>query len=473
MVALHSARPAYALIAGLELDELARAQGPPSPPLLFQLHRDLLQGRWELSAQQVGYYLGRLEERGQQRLLAAGETEYLRHLKLARALQEGFRAQEQLRPGAVYAYALTRAENSFQTFYTPLPAGPSRERLAGFSVDLNWIETQLLPQCARELPLEGVLGVGLRAAQRAGAPAGTAEVRAAFKTLFPFLELSLSPAQEEGRQAARRDLWVFAGTTLLILGALIAGVFLLMRDVSREWQLHRLRADFVSGVSHELKTPLTLIRLYGETLLHGQDFAEEERQNYSQIIVRESERLTHLIEKVLDFSRIERGQKQYHLQEGDLAPVVAHTVELYGEYLKRRGFSVQAELADHLPPVRFDPDAVSATILNLMDNAAKYSGESKFVAVRLRSEDSRVILEVEDRGAGVSPSEREKIFQQFYRTRSGTGKGGYGLGLFLVKHVMDAHGGSIELESERGRGSRFRLIFPAQAPGQESGSAAL
>jgi two-component system phosphate regulon sensor histidine kinase PhoR len=145
--------------------------------------------------------------------------------------------------------------------------------------------------------------------------------------------------------------------------------------------------------------------------------------------------------------------------------VVGRTVEIYGQYLMRQGFSVETELATNLPPVQFDADAVSEAVLNLMDNAARYSGESKYIGVRLRTTDGQVVFEVEDHGIGVPESEREKIFQQFYRAHNGAGKGGYGLGLFLVKHVMDAHGGTIGLESEVGQGSRFRLIFPEQAQG--------
>jgi signal transduction histidine kinase len=259
----------------------------------------------------------------------------------------------------------------------------------------------------------------------------------------------------------RRDTAVFAGSTLLVLCALALGVILLLRDVSRETQLNRLRSDFVSGVSHELKTPLTLIRLYTETMLDEEQFRPEERKGFYQIILRESERLTHLIERALDFGRIERREKQYHLGEGNLAPFIAQTIQVYGEYLKRRGFSVETNLAPAVPAVTFDADAVAQAVVNLLDNAAKYSGDSKFVGVRLLAEDSTVVFEVADRGIGIPEEEREKIFQQFYRSGTRSGKGGYGLGLYLVKHIMDAHGGRVEVQSEVGRGSRFRLVFPA------------
>lgn len=233
------------------------------------------------------------------------------------------------------------------------------------------------------------------------------------------------------------------------------------------------QADFVSGVTHELKTPLTLIRLYGETLLYDRDGSDEERERYCEIITRECERLTHLVDRVLDFSRIDRGQKQYHLREGDLAAAVSGTVDAYGKYLARQGFSIAAEVSSDLPPARFDPDAFTVAVLNLMDNAAKYSGTSRHLCVRLYPRGDRIVLEVEDHGIGIPPSETSRIFEQFYRARETAGKGGYGLGLFLVHHIMKAHGGEVEVESEVGLGSRFRLVLPAhRASFRASGDAA-
>ena len=248
------------------------------------------------------------------------------------------------------------------------------------------------------------------------------------------------------------------------------------------WVIHRLRlrrlearqaelqaqearqrqADFVSGVTHELKTPLTLIRLYGETLQYGAG-SEKEQRSYCEIIVRESDRLTRLIERVLDFSRVDRGERRYDLEAGDFASVVRETLDVYGQYLKRQGFQVEVAVEPRLPAARFDPDAVVDALLNVVDNAAKYSGEAKYVGIRVRSEGNRIVCEVEDRGQGIPPDDREHLFRKFHRGRNAAGKGGYGLGLFLVKHVMDAHGGRVEVDSEPGGGTRVRLVFPAAA----------
>jgi two-component system phosphate regulon sensor histidine kinase PhoR len=190
--------------------------------------------------------------------------------------------------------------------------------------------------------------------------------------------------------------------------------------------------------------------------------------------MQESERLTRLIERVLDFSRVDRGEKRYHLQPGDLAPVVRRTLDVYGQHLVRQGFQVDVDVEERLPVTRFDPDAVVDAVLNLVDNAAKYAGEAKYVGIRLRSEEGRVVCEVEDRGHGIPAADRELLFRKFHRGRNAAGKGGYGLGLYLVKHVMDAHGGAVEVDSTVGIGTRFRLVFPAgqAAPLTAPGAAA-
>ena len=389
-----------------------------------EARNDLLRGRWPLSAEQVDYFLPRLG--------GSAEGAYVAHLQFASNLEEQFRQHGPLHPDEVYAYAFA----NYQIFYRSL----GNDRFQGFSVNPEWVEEQLKTEAWQLVP------------RGSGGP----EVRVGFPSLFPFWELRNSGSS--GSPGAG-GLFTHAAITALVVCLLLMGVVLLIRDVSREARLNQLRADFVGAVSHELKTPITLIRLYGETLLEDEDFSPQQRREFYQIITRESERLTQLIDKVLSFSKIERGEKQYHLEQGDLVPVVARTVEVYEQYLKRRGFSVATELAPDLPAVRFDADAVSQALVNLLDNAAKYSGETKSIAIRSCASDGAVVLEVEDHGIGIPREEQEKIFERFYRVKNAAAKGGYGLGLYLVRHIMDAHGGKVELESETGRGTRFRLVF--------------
>ncbi len=286
-------------------------------------------------------------------------------------------------------------------------------------------------------------------------------------TFFYFVVQSIrsyvTTVNDSHQWASVHEVSLLIGSSALFVCALTVGVFLLVRTF-RDLQMRQVREDFMNAVSHDLKTPLTLMQLYGETLLYHEDLSEDDRRTYSRIIVRQSKRLTNLIDQVLDLSRIERAHKSYCLQEGDLAPVVAQTVEDYGHHLREQGFSVETNIAHAVPHVRFDGNAVSHAVMNLLDNARKYSRDSKSIAVRLWSEDGQVIFEVEDHGIGIPKELQKEVFQPFYRVDPSNGspmRRGHGLGLFLVWHTMQAHGGKIEVKSGTERGSRFRLIFPA------------
>ena len=265
---------------------------------------------------------------------------------------------------------------------------------------------------------------------------------------------------EETTGDASRQSWILGGSTLLTLGALAIGVLLLVRDTARERETNRLRADLVSGVSHELKTPLTLIRVYAETLDSDASPADGDRHAFCEVITRETDRLSGLIDRVLSFSRTDRGERMYHLAPTRITDVVKSTLEGYVRYLQARGFVVRATLDEGLPEVRLDRDALAEAIVNLLDNAAKYSGDSRQIDVRLAGREDSVVLEVADRGIGIPRAEQARVFDRFYRSERQLDRGGYGLGLFLVKHIVDAHGGTVEVESEPGLGSTFRLVFP-------------
>jgi signal transduction histidine kinase len=258
------------------------------------------------------------------------------------------------------------------------------------------------------------------------------------------------------------------------LEALVAERTSSLKKATRQLEgLTRRQSDFVSGISHELKTPLTLIRLYAETLLENVGSPQEKRVSFSRIIVREVERLTRLVDRVLDFSRIEHGVKRYKLEEGDLSCTVAETAGAYEPYLLEEGFTIRLDVEPAVPMVRFDADAISMAIINLLENAAKYSGESTTIDLRVYSRGSSVIIEVQDRGIGIATVEQARIFERFYRVSSDPGSGDYGIGLFVVQDVVSAHDRRVEVDSGPGRGSTFRLVFPtvgiaAEADGRES-----
>jgi signal transduction histidine kinase len=232
--------------------------------------------------------------------------------------------------------------------------------------------------------------------------------------------------------------------------------------------LSELKAGFVANVSHELKTPLSLIRLFAETLLHRRVSDPKRVQEYYGTIVRETERLTHLIDNILDFSRLTSGRKRYEFTWCDLAEVVRETFESYRLQLKHGGFEHDLQVSDDLPTVRCDPAAVAQAVLNLINNAVKYSDGQRYVGVAVRRASLRarpaVAIDVSDRGIGIPPEERERLFEAFYRGQSAakSGQRGTGLGLTLVKDIVDAHGGAIRVQSTPGKGSTFQIILPAQ-----------
>ncbi len=252
----------------------------------------------------------------------------------------------------------------------------------------------------------------------------------------------------------------------LLTLALLGGIVLALRVASREMRLSQMKTDFVSNVSHELRTPLSSIRVFGEFLKLGRVREVEKMREYGEYIDTESRRLTQLINNILDFSKIESDRKTYHFETADVGEVVADTLRIFDVQLKQHGFQIVYDAPDApLPPAVIDADAIAQALLNLFDNAVKYSGEAKEILVELGHRDGFVFIAVSDHGLGIPRPEQAKIFEKFYRVSTGLVHDvkGSGLGLSLVKHIVKAHRGKVTVESEPGRGSRFTIYLPAVA----------
>jgi len=243
---------------------------------------------------------------------------------------------------------------------------------------------------------------------------------------------------------------------------MIGGLVLTYRSVNKQVALARLKSDFVSNVSHELRTPLALIRLYAETLELGRITTQEKKNEYYSIIRKESERLSALINNILDFSRIEAGAKEYDFRETDIAELVRNTLDSYRYQIEQQGFALEEQIDPGIPAVKVDREAIARALVNLVNNALKYSDNEKFLGVRLYREQSVLKLEVSDRGIGIERNEQSRIFEKFYRTCDPLvhNTKGSGLGLSLVRHITRAHGGDVEVESTPGHGSKFTLSLP-------------
>jgi signal transduction histidine kinase len=279
-----------------------------------------------------------------------------------------------------------------------------------------------------------------------------------FRGLAIGIKFQGTTAQAIGRRFAIQSALILGVLSVLMIGGLV----LTYRSVNKQVALARLKSDFVSNVSHELRTPLALIRLYAETLELGRITTQEKKNEYYSIIRKESERLTALINNILDFSRIEAGRKEYDFRETDIAELVRNTLDSYRFQIEQQGFSLEEQIDAGIPTIRVDREAIARALVNLVNNALKYSDNEKFLGVKLYRDNAVLKLEVSDRGIGIERHEQTRIFEKFYRTCDPLvhNTKGSGLGLSLVRHITHAHGGQVEVESTPGRGSKFTMSLP-------------
>jgi signal transduction histidine kinase len=285
------------------------------------------------------------------------------------------------------------------------------------------------------------------------------------------LLLQIWPSRPEAIYADIRQRQVLSITMLAFVVVLLAfGSYITTRIVRRELEIARLRADFVSTVSHEFRSPLSGIRHLGEMLLDGRVPAPEKQRGYFRMIVHESDRLARLIENILDFSRMEEGRKEYRFGPLDLSPWLRALAADFGAEISANGVAVEANIPDDLPTISADGEALGSAVRNLLDNAVKYSPGEKTVWIDAEAEDSAVKISVRDRGVGISEDDRKRVFDRFYRASGEISKRikGAGLGLSLVKHIVTAHGGTVECQSRVGQGSTFTIRLPS-APVRRGG----
>jgi signal transduction histidine kinase len=399
------------------------------------------------------------------------------------------------RPINLYSERTKRAgaDAYIATAYFVLPQlSTDRVVMGGVIFDPCYLKGTLFPQSLEEqvnqkstdqsgnqlammiYPADTEMGKDLKPlAATAGWGEGKPEVTRKFDDGFRGLALGIkyqgTSVQALGQTWMHRSFLILGILSLMIIGGLV----LTKHVVSKEMALARLKSDFVSNVSHELRTPLALIRLYAETLELGRITTREKKQQYYRIIRKESERLTALINNILDFSRIEAGRKEYEFRETDMAELVNNTLDSYRYQIEQQGFAFEESIDSNLPAVRVDREAIARALVNLVNNALKYSTDEKFLGVKLYRENGVVKLEVMDRGIGIARRDQSKIFEKFYRTGDPLvhNTKGSGLGLSLVRHITQAHGGEIAVESTPGKGSKFTLSLPLAGAGQQTGAA--
>ena len=283
--------------------------------------------------------------------------------------------------------------------------------------------------------------------------------------LFPDYELGVSASGKTLYEIIQQRAWLNIGSLLLLVIFIGMGVWFMFKSIKKDMEVAQHKSEFVSNVSHEIRTPLALISMFAETLSLGRVRSEERKQEYYDIILKETSRLTNLVNRILNFSQIEANKRQYQLEKVDLSQIARDMLETYSYHIESKGFSLQFNQGHHENLfISGDFEAVSEAIVNLLENALKYSLEEKEIRVQLGTTGQFHFVEVIDKGMGIPKAQIGQIFDKFYRVPQGdvhTTKGS-GLGLSIVKHIMDAHQGKIEIESIPEQGSTFRLCFPIQ-----------
>ena len=489
---LNNAGHPYGLLADFQLCEIAKTNRGEEQYLksTLNLYEQIRQGRWLVSREVFDFYSAELETALNQALkdgkypslqnvytdILKKESPYRRKLQLSEFILQsvipGIKEKLiQYRETDNAGRLLIHAGNDFTLVsYTLLP-GPTSgvNYYGGFCWDTNLLKNQLIPALIKNISKESGLaiqimdekGVNILAGQDEIATNGSIQMN--FRQFpLPWKLVAAYPETKSLEGTSSRELIFFGVLLLFILGLMLLGVVLIVRDINRETETTRQKTDFVHTISHELKTPLTLIRLYGDTLQRKGNLTEEEKLDCYEIITKESERLTHLINNVLDFSRIEMGRKEFDFKVGDLTEVIDETLEAYRYHLEKKGFLIRKELAQNLPQISFDSDAMASVLINLLSNAMKFSLHEKEVTVKLFASEGSIILQVADKGIGIQKAEQTKIFQRFYQAENKviSERRGSGLGLTLVKHIAEAHHGSVNVESEPGQGSVFSVQLP-------------
>ena len=294
-----------------------------------------------------------------------------------------------------------------------------------------------------------------------GVPASSQEllVTQTIQSTDLLLRLQIWPRDTDVLYAnVNRRRTLYFGMLGVVVALLVFGGYLTVRTVKTELAMAQSKSEFVSTVSHEFRSPLTGIHQLGEMLKDGRVTDERRRQRYYEMIVSESRRLRRLVENVLDFSRIEEGRKKYDLEPFEPTPWLRERVEEFQAEVAGAGYTIAASIPDGLPLVRGDREALSTALHNLLDNAVKYSPDSKTVWLEATANGDRLSISVRDQGVGIRDEDREHIFEKFYRGGELVPQvKGVGLGLILVKSIATAHGGAVDFESRPAEGSTFTL----------------
>jgi signal transduction histidine kinase len=495
------------LIAGLELGNLFLAikDSSSAAKTFIELYKDLINRKWTLEKAQYGFFeqvtkkmIGEIisqaslpiELQPYQSTYRMLKEEEKRHRKITDKLltfQESAvkDLQAKISQNLEYPHIIAKRftlETGGYMYLVSLISQNSRNgnqvnEIWGLLLDTDFLKNNLLHQTLQryvlsektEWIIKGRDGKAILEAEKT--PKGSITVKTNFAGNFP--PWSIEFYQQEPRLfetflTSRRGIYFYM--FFLIAGILIFGLTFAIRAVTHELELTKMKSDFVSTISHEFKSPLTSILQLAVMLKTKRVPSEARRQRYYDVLVEQSERLSLLIDNILDFTKMEEGKEKFEFEIIDISELLHEIVSTIQDRVRHEGFIIQAKICDYLPSIKVDRRSISQAINNLIDNAIKYSDKKKQVNVHAFIEKQHLIITIQDYGIGIKKEETNKVFERFYRggdelTRKVKGSG---LGLTLVKQIVEAHHGNIQVESEPERGSTFSIKLPLPLTKDES-----
>jgi signal transduction histidine kinase len=332
-----------------------------------------------------------------------------------------------------------------------------KENPTGFVINLNNIWSSATSQLSKEIKSEHIIEL-----VQGSSPLINQDllsIRTELSPFFPMHRIVIKPANENVvEKFVRSRSWTYGIALVLLLGGMSLGIFLIMRDINREKKMADMQSEFVSHVTHELKTPLTSINMFAETIYFERAKTSESRKKYANIIMKESEVLKRKIDNILEYSVRRNEKTKYKIHETSLTDLVGEVMEEMKYWLDINDFKVTSEIETSVI-ANVDGDALKQALSNLVGNAIKYSRERKHLFIRLYRKDGKPTIEVEDTGIGIPKDQTDLIFEKFYRVKSRENESttGTGLGLSVTRDIVIAHGGKIFVESEINRGSKFTI----------------
>jgi signal transduction histidine kinase len=461
--------------------------------ILLKLYKELINNPWNSSENEYNYYLKSASGELQSFIkmyqindstkkiitdLRKQELNIYKHENLAGFIQKNIlpriesliKNQKPAKP-LLQNFSYNDKDSVFQygCYILPNDLQNTRQIIFGFKINEGYIFDNLLPEILNKIDIgnniyAGVLNSKDKVLFPKDKPAVNNYLIAEnFSKLFSNRKIALFDIDGKtiNQQIIheKQQSFLLFGLTIFVM---IVGIVVLIISARHEYQISMLKSDFVSNVSHELKTPLSLIRMFGETLESGIVEDKNKRQEFYGIIKRESERLTDLINNVLDFSKIESRKKEFHFKEANITDTVKNVIESYKPQMISSGFQVDVKIPDKKIKLQIDKDTISQALLNLLNNAVKYSNDRKYICIEINETLDSVAVTVADHGIGIDRKDYKNIFENFYRVTNlqTSNVKGTGIGLTIAKYIVEAHKGTITVESEAGKGSKFTMIIP-------------